>query len=68
MSISKKTEVRDIDNIIRLPQVHKLLETKSTKEIEVSLPTGDYGLERQVAIQIIPVQGDLKLLSRKRCE
>ncbi|WP_299880797.1 phosphate regulon sensor histidine kinase PhoR [uncultured Cocleimonas sp.] len=58
----KKDRGQRIDNIIRLPQVNNLLETKSTKEIEVSLPTGDYGLERQVAIQIIPVQGDLKLL------
>ena len=42
--------------------MHKILEKNSNKEIEVSFPTGDYGLERQVAIQIIPVQGDLKLL------
>ena len=58
----KKDRGQRIDNIIRLPRVHKILEKNSNKEIEVSFPTGDYGLERQVAIQIIPVQGDLKLL------
>lgn len=58
----KKDRGQRIDNIIRLPQVHKILEKNSTKEIEVNFSTGDYGLERQVAIQIIPVQGDLKLL------
>lgn len=59
-----------IDNLIRLPKVHKLLENNlnnnsdkdPNKEIEVSFATGDYGLERQVAIQIIPVEDGLKLL------
>ena len=59
-----------IDNLIRLPEVHKLLENNlnnnsdkdPNKEIEVSFATGNYGLERQVAIQIIPVEDGLKLL------
>ncbi len=58
----KKDRGQRIDNLIRLPKVHKILEKNTSKEIEVSFPTGDYGLERQVAIQVIPVQGDLKLL------
>ena len=58
----KKDRGQRIDNLIRLPEVHKILEKNSKKEIEVSFSTGDYGLERQVAIQVIPVQGDLKLL------
>jgi len=58
----KKDRGQRIDNLIRLPEVHKLLENNSTKEIEVSFSTGDYGLERQVAIQVIPVEDGLKLL------
>ena len=58
----KKDRGQRIDNLIRLPKVHKILEKNSSKEIEVSFQTGDYGLERQVALQVIPVQGDLKLL------
>jgi len=51
-----------IDNLIRLPAVSKLLEKNSKKEIEVSFNSGEFGLEKQIALQIIPVQGDLKLL------
>ena len=58
----KKDRGQRIDNLIRLPEVHKILENNSTKEIEVSFSTGDYGLERQVAIQVIPVEDGLKLL------
>ena len=62
----KKDRGQRIDNLIRLPEVHSILEKipnkDSNKEIEVSFATGDYGLERQVAIQVIPVEGDLKLL------
>ncbi len=58
----KKDRGQRIENIIRLPKVHKILEKQSKKEVEVSFPMGDYGLERQVAIQVIPVGSDLKLL------
>lgn len=51
-----------LDNLVRLPSIHRLLENKSNDEIEVSLPANDLGLSRQLAIQIIPVQSDLKLL------
>jgi len=67
LNINIKTDRgQRIDNLIRLPEVHKILESNSsnnsTKEIEVSFSTGDYGLERQVAIQVIPVEDGLKLL------
>lgn len=58
----KKDRGQRIDNLIRLPEVHKILENNSDKEIEVSIPAGDYGLEKQIAIQIIPVEDGLKLL------
>ena len=58
----KKDRGQRIDNLIRLPEVHKILNKKKSKEIEVSIPLGDYDLDRQVAIQIIPIQDDLKLL------
>ncbi|MGK0271498.1 MAG: two-component system phosphate regulon sensor histidine kinase PhoR [Cocleimonas sp.] len=51
-----------IDNLIRLPEVHKVLEDNSRDEIEVSISLDDYGIQRQIALQIIPVEGDLKLL------
>jgi len=67
LNINIKTDRgQRIDNLIRLPEVHKLLESNPSKdpksEIEVSFSTGDYGLERQVAIQVIPVEDGLKLL------
>ena len=58
----KKDRGQRIDNLIRLPEVHKLLEKKSSKEIEVSITSGDLGFKRHLVIQIIPVEGDLKLL------
>ena len=58
----KKDRGQRIDNLIRLPEVHKILEKNKSKEVEVSFPSGDFGLERQVAIQIIPIQDDLKLI------
>ncbi len=51
-----------INNLIRLPEVHKLLEENSDKEIDFHYATREYGQERQLALQIIPVQGGLKLL------
>ena len=58
----KKDRGQRIDNLIRLPEVHAIIEKNITQEIEVSLPMDNFGLERQVALQIIPVEGDLKLL------
>lgn len=51
-----------LDNLLRLPSIHTLLENKSNNEIEINLPANDIGISRQLAIQIIPVQSDLKLL------
>ena len=58
----KRDRGQRIDNLIRLPEVHKILENNSSDEIELSISLGDYGLERQIALQIIPVEEDLKLL------
>lgn len=58
----KKDRGQRIDNLIRLPEVHEILENNSGAEIEVSLTASDYGLEKQIAIQIIPVEDGLKLL------
>ena len=58
----KKDRGQRIDNLIRLPEVHKILENNSSSEIEVSLAASDYGLEKQIAIQIISVEKGLKLL------
>lgn len=58
----KKDRGHRIDNLIRLPEIHKILEDDSKTEIEVNFSNGEYGLEKQLAIQIIPVQDSLKLL------
>jgi len=58
----KKDLCKNIDDLIHLPTVQKILKENTSGEIEVDLPTGDYGLERQLAIQIIPVETDSKLL------
>ena len=58
----KKDRGQRIDNLIRLPEVHKILENNSSSEIEVSIAASEYGLEKQIAIQIIPVEDGLKLL------
>ncbi len=48
-----------LENLIRLPKIHKLLTTNQQKEIEIKSPFDD---RIKLAIQLIPVQGDLKLL------
>ncbi len=58
----KKDRGQRIDNLIRVPQVHQILAENANKEIEVSFPTDDFGLDKQIALQVIPVGGDLKLL------
>lgn len=55
----KKDRGQRIDNLIRVPKLQNLLAKNSDEEIEFSLPqsTG-----RQLVLQLIPVQKDLKLL------
>lgn len=55
----KKDRGQRIDNLIRVPELQKLLAKNSDEEIECSLPqsTG-----RQLVLQLLPVQKDLKLL------
>ena len=48
-----------IENLIRLPKVHKTLEKNANKEIEIASPRDT---NRKLALQIIPIQSDLKLL------
>jgi len=48
-----------IDNLIRIPKVQKLLTNNKQKEIEVSTL---HNSQAKLAIQLIPVEGDLKLL------
>ncbi len=48
-----------IENLIRLPKVHKTLDKNSSKEIEITSPRDN---KRQLALLLIPVQADLKLL------
>ncbi len=48
-----------IENLLRLPSLHTLLENNRKDELETTLPGGD---GRELAIQLIPVQKDLKLL------
>ena len=59
---SKRDHGQGIDTIIRLPKLQEILQDQSRKEIEINLATGEYGLERQLAIQIIPIEDDLKLM------
>lgn len=58
----KKDRGQRIDNLIRLPKVHELLEEDKNVEIEIRLSTGTYSFERHLAVQIIPVEGGMKLL------
>jgi len=48
-----------IDNLIRLPKVQKTLDKNSNKEIEITSPRDH---SRKLALQLIPIQSDLKLL------
>ncbi len=56
---SKKDRGQRLDNLIRLPVIGQMLAKKESHVIEVSLP---HNTQRQLAIQVIPVQKDLKLL------
>ncbi len=55
----KKDRGQRIENLIRLPKVHKTLDQNSNKEIEIVSPRDP---NCQLALQLIPVQSDLKLL------
>ncbi len=48
-----------IDNLFRVPKLHKLLEKNKQKEIEITSPYND---RVKLAIQLIPIENDLKLL------
>jgi len=54
----KKDRGQRIDNLIRMPEVLKILRKNTCKEIEIALPQHT---NRQIAVQLIPVQKDLKL-------
>ncbi len=54
----KQDRGKRIDNLIRMPEVLKILRKNTGKEIEIALPQHS---ERQIAVQLIPVQEDLKL-------
>ena len=58
IDIKKDRGVR-IDNLIRMPELYKALAKNSKKEIEISFPQSG---GRQLSLQLIPVQKDLKLL------
>ncbi|KAG1682750.1 Phosphate regulon sensor protein PhoR [Nymphon striatum] len=55
----KRDRGQRIDNLIRVPEVQRAFEKNSTIDIEVSLP---HNSNRQIALQLIPVEKDLKLL------
>jgi two-component system, OmpR family, phosphate regulon sensor histidine kinase PhoR len=55
----KKDHGQRLDNLMRMPNVHKMLANNSREEIEISLPQHP---GRQLTLQFIPVQKDLKLL------
>lgn len=55
----RKDRGQRIDNLIRDPKFQKLLSKKKKKEIEITAP---HDRQLELAIQLIPIQGDLKLL------
>jgi len=55
----KRDRGQRIDNLIRRPEVHKALLKNADKEIHLTL---SHNVNRFLALQIIPVQKDLKLL------
>ena len=48
-----------IENLFRVPKLHKLLDKNKQKEIEITSPYNDHS---KLAIQLIPIENDLKLL------
>jgi len=55
----KRDRGQRIDNLIRQPEVYKALAKNVDKEIHLSL---SHNIHRTLALQLIPVQKDLKLL------
>ena len=55
----KQDRGQRIENLIRLPKVHKILKKNITKEIEIVSPTDQ---NRELSLQLIPIQSDLKLI------
>lgn len=55
----KKDRGQRIENLIRDPKVIKLLRKNKQKEIEISAP---HDKQIKLALQLIPIEGDLKLL------
>ncbi|CAA6811602.1 MAG: Phosphate regulon sensor protein PhoR (SphS) (EC [uncultured Thiotrichaceae bacterium] len=55
----KKDRGQRIDNLIRMPEVQRLLTKYSEKEIEINSP---YNEQIKLSLQLIPVHSDLKLL------
>lgn len=55
----KKDRGNRIDNLIRDPSVHKLLTKYEEKEIELVAPHNNLV---KLSLQVIPIEGDLKLL------
>ena len=48
-----------IENLFRVPKLHKLLDKNKQKEIEITSPYNDHS---KLAIQLIPIEKNLKLL------
>lgn len=60
LRISKrKDQGQRIDNLVRVPEFTKILSSKESKEIEMDAPREGH---EKLAIQLIPVKSDLKLL------
>jgi two-component system phosphate regulon sensor histidine kinase PhoR len=55
----KKDRGQRVENLIRDPKVIKLLSKNKQKEIEISAP---HNKQLKLALQLIPIEGDLKLL------
>ena len=55
----KRDKGQRIDNLIRIPLFHQLLEQKDAKEIEIPSP---HSADRQIALHITSVQKNFKLL------
>jgi len=55
----KKDRGQRIDNLIRDPKVQKLLAKNKQKEIEITAP---HDRHLELSLQLIPIEGDLKLL------
>ena len=55
----KKDRGQRIDNLIRDPKVQKLLTKNKKKEIEITAP---HDRHLKLSLQLIPIEGDLKLL------